>query len=203
MEEFPLATRYQSEPKHRIAFTALTPAQIDDKLAPAIAAGPTSVSPFANAQVGQSLKIVTDDGPTLEYNFTSDRELSLSENGGATLTAGYGALELKQLGVLSHLVPGTQRGYHVVVDMEFCLATVFETWFSGYEDSREVQRQVYFGYVEEAGREIPTARHHITNRLEGKGIYWQQDNAVETLDFYCSVIFSNFIELTRSGGELT
>lgn len=199
-----MATRnYQPEPKHRIQFTALTSAQIDAKLASAIAAGPASASPFASSHVGNSIRIVTDNGPTLEYNFTTDRELTFSENGGATLTAGYGVLELKQLGVLSHLVPGTQRGYHVVVDMESCLATVFETWFSGYEDNREVQRQVYFGYVDEADREIPTARHHITNRLEGKGIYWKQDNDVETLDFFCSVIFSNFIELTRSGGELT
>ncbi len=199
-----MATRnYLPEPKHRIAFTALTEAQIVEKLGPAIASGPSSASAFATAQVGQGIKIITDSGPTLEYNFTSANELTLSENGGPAMTAGYGALDLKQLAVLSHIVPGTQRAYHVVVDMDSCLATVFETWFSGYEDKREVQRQVYYGYVEEAGRETPTARHHITNRLEGKGIYWKQDNAVETLDFYCTVIFSNFIELTRSGGELT
>ena len=199
-----MATRnFQPEPKHRIEFTALTPAQIDDSLAPAITSGPSSASPFATGQAGQRLKIVTDGGPTLEYDFRSARELSLSENGNSPLTAGYGALELKQLTVISHLVPGTQRGYHVVVDRDSRLATVFETWFSGYEDNREVQRQVYYGYVEQAGKEAPTARHHITNRLEGKGIYWKQDNDVETLDFYCSVIFSNFIELTRSGGELT
>ncbi|MEY4640433.1 MAG: hypothetical protein RLZZ227_427 [Pseudomonadota bacterium] len=198
-----MSTRnYQPEPKHRIAFTQLSTAQIDANLAGAIAAGPGSASPFANAHVGQSLRIITDDGPTLDYAFSSDRQLTLAENGGAPLTAGYGALELKQLRIVSHLVPGTQRGYHVIVDTQTQLATVFETWFSGYEDNREVQRQVYYGYVD-AGQDAPGTRHHITNRLEGKGIYWKQDNAVETLDFYCTVIFSNFVELTRSGGELT
>lgn len=199
-----MSTRnYLSEPKHRFPFTKLSEALIGEKLA--AATGPSSKTAFATSQVGQSLKIVTDTGPTLEYHFTSDRELTVSENGAAAVTAAYGALELKQLAVLSHLVPGTQRGFHVVVDMVTCLATVFETWFSGtgIASAREVQREVYYGYAEQAGREVPTARHHITNRLEGKGIYWKQDNEVETLDFYCTVIFSNFIELTRTGGELT
>jgi hypothetical protein len=58
VEGLPLATRnYQTEPKHRIPFTALTSAQIDDKLASAIAAGPSSTSAFSGAQVGQSLPV--------------------------------------------------------------------------------------------------------------------------------------------------
>lgn len=199
-----MSTRnYQSEPKHRFPFTKLTAAQIVEKFAPASASGPSSSSAFATAQVGQNLKIVTDQGLALEYHFNSERELTLSENGGAAVTAGYGALELKNLLVISHLVPGTQRGLHVAIDQHTNLATVFETWFSGFEGAnREVQREIYYGYVDKGG-ETPTARHHITNRLEGKGIYWKQDNEVETLDFYCTVIFSNFIELTRTGGELT
>ena len=43
------------------------------------------------------------------------------------------------------------------------LATVFEVWFCGGKeqsaarilDDREVQRQIYFGYVEVAGKEAP------------------------------------------------
>ncbi|MES2626550.1 MAG: MoaF N-terminal domain-containing protein [Pseudomonadota bacterium] len=194
-----MSTRnYQPEPKHRINWTKLSEDQIISKLA--AAKGPTGTG-TSSTLAGKSLKIVTDDGPTLEYNFRSANELTLSENGD-DLTANYGALELKTLLVISHLVPDTQRGYHVIIDQHTNLATVFETWFSGYDDKRETQRQVYYGYVDNGG-EVPSARHHITNRLEGKGIYWKQDNDVETLDFYCSVIFSNFIELTRAGGELT
>ena len=50
-------------------------------------------------------------------------------------------------------MPGTQKGYSVVVDPETRLATVVEVWFSGYTDRREVQRQIDYGYVEEGGRE--------------------------------------------------
>src|SRR5690606_34878464 len=43
----------------------------------------------------------------------------------------------------------------------------------------------------------------FTNRLEGKGILWRQDMGVELLEFYLSILYSNFIELTRFGGEMT
>ena len=198
-----MSTRnYLPEPKHRFPFTALTEAQISQKLQ-AANNGPSSKSAFSTALSGKNLKIVTDNGLTLEYNIGSGRELSVSENGAAAVTSAYGALELTPLILISHLVPGTQRGYQVIIDQHSNLATVVETWFSGYEPAkREVQREVYYGYVDNGG-EVPSTRHHITNRLEGKGIYWKQDNDVETLDFYCTVIFSNFVELTRTGGELT
>ena len=95
-----------------------------------------------------------------------------------------------------------QRGYHVVVDRASGLATVFEVWFSGFTDNREVQREIYFGYVAEAGKQAPMARHSLTNRVEGKGFHWTQDTGVETLELYPSTFYSNFVELTRLGGEL-
>ena len=197
-----MSTRnYQTEPKHRHPYTRLTEAQISQKLNNATS-GPSSHSPFSSALAGHNLSIVTDNGPTLEYRFSNARELSLAENGAAAIDAGYGALELKQLVLVSHMIPGTQRGYNLIIDQDTQLATVFEVWFSGYEDNREVQRQVYYGYVDNGGQ-APAERHHLTNRLEGKGFHWTQDNGEQTLDFFCSVIFSNFIELTRSGGELT
>jgi hypothetical protein len=66
-------------------------------------------------------------------------------------------------------------------------------------DPREVQRQIYFGYVEVAGQKPPEKRHHLTNRIEGKGMYWKQDTGIETLEFYASVASTNFVELTRHG----
>lgn len=215
---------YQPEPMHRFPYTRLSEAQIGEKLQTA-AGGPTSHSPFSEALAGKSLRIVTDEGPTLDYRFTDGRRLSVAENGAGALSAGYGALESRQLVLLSHMMPGTQRGYHVVIDRDSNLATVFETWFSGYlalqeairaangggqapaggagnPRHREVQRQIHHGYVDSGGA-APSARHHLTNRLEGKGFYWKQDNGIETLEFFPSVLSSNFIELTRFGGELT
>jgi MoaF N-terminal domain/MoaF C-terminal domain len=57
--------------------------------------------------------------------------------------------------------------------------------------------------LEQSGKEAPQGRHSITNRIEGKGFYWKQDNGIETLEFYPSTIYSNFVELTRFGGELS
>jgi hypothetical protein len=207
---------------HRIAWSDLTEDQVTQALRPA-ARGPSSRSTLSNALAGKRLKIVTDEGgPTLEYAFRNGRELELSENGGKGIKAGYGALENRTLVLVSHMVPGTQRGYQVVVDQHSRLATVFEVSFSGYAQqaiaaateakrepqfkngrrNREAQRKIWFGYVDD-GSAAPTTRHTFTNRLEGKGIHWRQDNDVEILEFYLSILYSNFIELTRFGGEMT
>jgi MoaF N-terminal domain/MoaF C-terminal domain len=186
---------------HRIAYTKLTKTQIFDKLR-AAANGPSSASPSSDVYTGKQFKIVTDNGPTLGYRFAGNNRLEVSENGGTAAQAGYGALTLGDIVFFTHLIPGTQRGYHVVVDQHTNLATVFEVWFSGYKDNREVQRQAYYGYVEQPGKEPPKGRHTVTNRAEGKGYYWKQDNGIETLEFYPSTAYSHFVELTRLGGEL-
>lgn len=92
--------------------------------------------------------------------------------------------------LFSHLVPGTQNGYHVIIDRGNHLATVFEVWFSGYTDNREVQREIHYGYVETTGDAAPKERHALTNRLEGKGLHWTQDTGIETLEIYPSVLYS-------------
>ena len=195
---------------HRFKYTKLTKEQIAPKLV-RTAAGPQCVSEFTDVMVGKSLKIATDDGPILNYSFKDKNKLTFSENGGASVEAGYGALMLKQMVFFSHMVPKTWKGYNVFVDLDSNLVTVFEVWFCGGKDSqgqvlddREVQRQIYFGYVEVAGKKAaPKARHHTTNRIEGKGMYWKQDTGIETLEFYASVISSNFVELTRQVDDLS
>ncbi|NLT66444.1 MAG: hypothetical protein GXX84_07555 [Acidobacteria bacterium] len=197
-----------NEPMHRFKYTKLTKAQIDQKLA-AAAAGPKCASDYSDVLAGKSLKIVTDDGPVLNYTFTSKNRLTLKEGSGASVESGYGALVLKPLVVFSHMLPKTEKGYNVILDLKTNLVTVFEVWFCGGKDpggtvldDREVQRQIYFGYVD-TGKEPPKERHHLTNRLEGKGIHWIQDTGIETLDFYPSVISSNFVELTRHVDDLS
>lgn len=195
-------TPYPKEQMHRIKYTKLTPQQIADKLNPATASGPTSASALSDAFAGKSIRIVTDNGPALAYTFIGTSRLSLAENGGSAVQAGYGALTLDNIAFISHMIPGTMRGYTVAIDQGTNLATVFELWFCGYKDNREVQRQIYYGYAEQPGQEPPKARHVATDRVEGKGFYWKQDNGIETLEFYPSAAYSNFVELSRLGGEL-
>lgn len=193
-------TPYPKEQMHRIVYTKLSEQQIADKLS--AVSGPTSVSPLADVFAGKSIRIVTDKGPALAYTFKGTKRLSVAENGAGAVETGYGALTQGNLAFFTHMIPNTQRGYAVVVDQDTNLATVFELWFSGYEDKREVQREIYYGYVEQSGQEAPKNRHVVTNRVEGKGFYWKQDNGAETLEFYPSAAYSHFVELSRLGGEL-
>jgi hypothetical protein len=201
-------------PMHRFKYTKLTKEEIGEKLK-STEKGPECVSEFSDALVGKSFKIVTKDGPVLDYTFKSENKLTLSENGGSKTRAGYGALTLKQMVFFSHMIPKIQKGYNVFIDLDTNLVTVFEVWLSSGKkektlrekefilDDREVQRQIYFGYVEVEGQEPPEELHHLTNRIEGKGIHWKQDTGIETLELYASVVSTNFVELTRHTDDLS
>jgi MoaF N-terminal domain/MoaF C-terminal domain len=196
-------TPYPKEQMHRIAYTKLTEQQIAEKLNPAAASGPASASPLSGVFAGKSIRIVTDDGPALAYTFSGNNRLTVAENGGAAAHAGYGALTLDHIVFFAHMIPNTMRGYAVVIDQSTHIATVCELWFCGYKDNREVQRQIYYGYVEQPGQEPPKDRHVATNRLEGHGYHWTQDSGIETIEYYASALYSNFVELSRLGGELS
>ncbi len=105
-----------NEPMHRFKYTKLTKEQIDQKLAPT-AAGPKCVSELSDVLAGKSLKIVTDNGPVLNYSFKGKNKLTLAEDSGAAVETGYGALTLKQMVFFSHMIPKTQRGFNVFVDL--------------------------------------------------------------------------------------
>jgi hypothetical protein len=199
-------------PMHRFKYTKLTKDQIGTKLK-AAEGGPRSASSFSNVLNGKTMKIVTTNGPTLEYKFAANRRLTLTEAGKQS-SAGYGELTLNQMVFFSHLISGEQKGYNVFIDQKTNLATVFEVWTSSgikqnvgqpaeYTlDDREVQRQIYFGYVD-TGQKAPEKLHHYTNRMMGKGIHWTQDTGIETLELYASVANTNFVELTRHIDDLS
>jgi len=204
-------------PMHRFKYTKLTKEEIGKKLA-MTESGPKCVSEFSDVLAGKSFKIMTDNGPTLSYTFKDKRKLIIAEDGGTAIESGYGALTLKQVVFFSHIIPKTQKGYNVFVDLDTNLVTVFEVWLSSGRkeiialfgdqseieiDNREVQRHIYFGYVEVAGQEAPKERHHLTNRLEGTGMHWKQDTGIETLELYASIISTNFVELTRHTDDLS
>src|SRR5690242_3809099 len=131
-------TPYPKEQMHRITYTKLSERQIGEKLSKVAGSGPTSASPLSDVLAGKSIRVVTDKGPALAYTFKGTNRLSVAENGGS-VEAGYAALTLGSVAFFSHLIPDTQRGYAVVIDQVTNLATVFELWFSGYKDNREVQ----------------------------------------------------------------
>lgn len=200
-------------PMHRFEYTDLSAEEITRRLEPT-ESGPVCASHCGDALAGTSLTIETDAGPELAYTFADGDRLTLSEDGASPIESGYGALTLGDLVLVSHMVPGTRRGFNVFIDRDTDLVTVIEVWFpvgreetsaTGVEvvvDGREVQREIYFGKLE-AGDAATDEHHHFTNRLEGKGMYWEQDTGVETLEFYASVLSSNFVELTRHADDLS
>jgi len=185
------------KPMHRLNYTKLTEAQISAALAPVAVAGPAHASPLSDEFVGQTVKIVTDNGPTLEYKFSTNSKLTVAENGAKAITAGYGALTLDHICFFTHLIPGTLRGYSVIIDRDSKVATVVEVWFGGFEDKREVMREIYQGYVATAGGTPPVKRNVANNRAEGKGWYWKQDNGWETIDYWSTVAYTHWVEVSR------
>ena len=200
-------------PMHRFKYTKLTKSQIGEKLKAIAESGPVCRSEFTDELSGKSIRIITDDGPVFEYSFRDKKNLSVKVDAN-TFTGSYGALTLKNIIFFSHMILSEQRGYNVFVDQDTNLVTIIEVWFSsgrkertmgGKEiiiDDREVQRHIYYGYVEKKGQTAPETRHHLTNRIEGKGMYWLQDTGIETLELYSSVVSTNFVEHTRLMDEL-
>lgn len=199
-------------PMHRFKYTKLTKSQIGEKLK-AAESGPVCASEFTDELSGKSLKIITDNGPVFDYSFRDTKNLSVNVDGNS-FSGSYGALTLKNMIFFSHLIVQEQRGYNIFIDRETNLVTIIEVWFSserkeramgGAEisiDDREVQRHIYYGYIEKSGQTAPEERHHLTNRIEGKGMYWKQDTGIETIELYASVISANYVELTRHIDQL-
>ena len=127
-------------------YTPLTDEQILEKLTPVPV--PRSALPSSAALSDKTLTLVLDDGPTLDYAFRGDT-LTLRESGGTPAEAPYAARELNGILLITHMIPGTVRGYNVIYDRETKLVTVFEVWFGGFEqDKREVWRHFMFGYAD-------------------------------------------------------
>ena len=181
-------------------YTPLTMEQIAEKLTPAPA--PASAVPGWEGLAGREIRLVQDNGLMLQYSFGKDT-LKMSENGGEAVEAPYAARELCGVVLVSHMIPDTVRGYVLILDEPRGLTTVYEVWFGGFEpDKREVWREYSFGYID-TGAEPPAERHGLTNRIEGTGTHWNEDDGREMLYFFPSVIWSAYIELSNPRGGIT
>jgi hypothetical protein len=162
----------------------------------------TCAGKLSDALAGKKLKIVQDKGPVLQYKFTG-KKVAFKEGNEKEIETTYAALELEGIILFTHWIPGTLRGYGVVYDTRTELVTAFKLWFGGFDkDKREVWRDFRFGYAE-AGGKAPAKRHTLTNRVEGKGTYWKNDDGVEMLYFFPSVVWSSYVELSNPRGGIT
>ncbi|HEX7710416.1 MAG TPA: MoaF N-terminal domain-containing protein [Sphingomonadaceae bacterium] len=195
---------YPDVPNFRYDWSALSESQIQAALDKVAGEGPPCASGLDLGLAGNTMQLVTDKGttgvpgPSLSYRFLTGNRLQLSENGGNSVNCGYGALNLGPVTFFAHLIPGTLKGYAVAVNNDTGTATVIELWFAGYQPrKREVMREIYQGYVFRKGAALPAERHKFTNRTEGKAFYWRQDTGAETLEYYPTIAYGHWVELTR------
>ena len=124
----------------RTTYTKLKSEFIRKKLASA----PAPLQPGTGPKLaGTSFSIVTDKGPRLDYRFRKGK-LQLSVDGCAPVETAYGSAELRDLLLVSCLLPGTGTSYHLVLDRKTSLATVFEVWFCDPDcpEARESRRDI-------------------------------------------------------------
>ncbi len=155
----------------------------------------------------------------LAYEFISENRLKVTENG-KTFEAPYKAISLGKMTVMTHLIPDTDRGWHLIIDRENRTVTAFETWFGitvpvgldfsrksdplGYRDiPREVQREYYFGWLDNGNEEAPEKLDTTTNRIEGRGLYWKYEDGRERLTFNPAVNCTTIVELGDEKGGIT
>ncbi len=179
-------------------YTALTEEQIRGKLTPVPMPGGKRWPGMA----GQRRRLILDSGKTLDYDFIA-ADLILREDGAEPIAAPYAARELGGVVLVTHMVPDTLRGRVLVLDERAGLCTVFDVWFGSFEpDKREVWREFTHGVIAADGP-APEARHCITNRVEGTGTHWVDDDGGEWLYFFPSVVWSSFVELSNPRAGIT
>jgi hypothetical protein len=143
----------------------------------------------------------------------------VTENG-TVYEAPYSAAAMGPVVVLTHLIPGASRGWHLIIDTRTFALTAFETWF-GIEVPvggdifgmrpptgtrkipREIQRHYHFGWADCGNNEKPVKLHTTTNRLEGRGLHWKFSCGYEMLTFFPSVVCSTLVELSDPQGGIT
>ncbi len=185
---------YPDVPLFRYPYSELTKAQVAAKLDVAAQGGPGHKGTLDGAGLeGKTLRFVSDGGPSWSWAFGPNNRVTL-----AGKTAGYGALDLEQVTLVAHLVPGSAKAFALVWDRVSNLATVFELWFGDgpAPTAREVNRAVWHGYVDTPG-DAPDERHQPTLRTEGRALSWTEDTGLRTIDYYCSVSYTHWVELDR------
>jgi hypothetical protein len=199
-------------------YNPMTKEEVDRKLA----AQPKAEGKSCTCLVGKSFKAALEGEfapEQLEYRIDDAEKLTVTENG-KEYSAPYTVVCLGRIALLTHLIPGTDRGWHLVIDTGSWALTAFETWY-GIEVPvggdmfgmrkpthmrsipREVQRHYYFGWADFGNNEKPAKLHTTTNRLEGRGLHWDFSTGYELLTFFPSVVCSTLVELGDKMGGIT
>ncbi|WP_338240533.1 MoaF N-terminal domain-containing protein [Aurantiacibacter hainanensis] len=184
---------YPDIPLFRYGYTDLSLAEVSRRLTAPALAGPQSLSP-SDDLAGETLRFRSENGPSLDFNFSPERRV---EVGGAETA--YGALTLDHVTLVTMMLPREPRAYALAWDRHDNRATLFELWFGNGPApvAREVNRELWHGYID-TGAGAPQAELHApTARCEGRACMWAEDTGNRTVDYYPSSAFSHWVELDR------
>lgn len=185
---------YPDVPLFRYPYTELTKDQVAAKLAAAARGGPGHKGALDGADLaGKTLRFVSEGGPEFSWAFGPNNRVVHADK-----SAGYGALDLEHVTLIAHLVPDSTRAFAIVWDRRSNAATVFELWFGDgpAPEAREINRAVWHGYMD-TGAGKPAELHHPTLRCEGRALAWTEDTGARTLEYYCSVTYTHWVERDR------
>ena len=131
--------------------------------------------PFSDKLVGRAFTISFSEELFIKYSFSSQHNLSWSENNSTEAVEYYQALELREnVFLIHHLRKGTkpQQCVTLIINLNDSLVTAVMAQIGNYQSNREVQHQFLFGEL--AGEKItaPSLRNCFTDELIGKIIDW-------------------------------
>ena len=108
-------------------FDPLTKEYVEEKIGAAPAAAGKSCPCLAGMKF--AVKLEGEFAPkTLKYEIKDEKTLKVKE-GNKSWSVSYAAISQGPITILTHLIPGTDRGWHLVIDKRTWAVTAFETWF--------------------------------------------------------------------------
>jgi len=151
---------------------------------------------------GESFAIHYDDGPVIDYRFTSNDSLEWREGSGAWTTARYNAWQnMPGVFIFGHLLAGKpdHDGHIVVADLENGKATLFRGYLNTPYFANEAGAQTMFGRIVGAGIPDPgEARHERTLDLLGRSFTWEYGPGLTSMHLYSSPNTVSWIIFTPS-----
>ncbi|MDR0999943.1 MAG: molybdenum cofactor biosynthesis F family protein [Clostridiales bacterium] len=160
--------------------------------------------PYYEKLTGTRLTLRFDNGRALYYSFSDAHTLTWSDDAGEPKEEYYDALEADD-GIIffEHIVKGTspQQARMIVLDTHEKLVTAFFAQIGNEVSTREVDRDIVFGYIDDGG--YHEKRHSLTTDLVGRSIVWTYSPEFAIQHIYASQWYSCFVDFnTFYGGNL-
>ena len=133
-------------------------------------------APFSYELAGKHFRIIMDDGSEYSVFFVDGETVQYAKKGEAYIFETYECLKGDDTTFFVHIQPTAGKGlinYSLILDTAQRLVT-FVLMEEGYDPKypRLIRTTPFFGAIKVPGRDLPKIRHHFTDRMVGKHIFW-------------------------------